>query len=119
MHELSVADAIVDVVCRHAEGRKVVRVEVRVGHLRQVVPSALEFAFSLVAEGTEAEGAELAMEIVPARVECTRCGGTSNVEGFPLACAHCGQLNVDVVAGEELEIESIEVETEVIGAGRS
>lgn len=119
MHELSLADAIVDVACRHAGGRKIVRVEVRVGHLRQVVPSALEFAFTLVAEGTEAEGAELVLESVPARVECAHCGGTSEVDGFPLACMHCGALSVEVVAGEELEVESIEVETDVIGAGRS
>ena len=41
MHELSIAQAIVAIVSRHARGRKVHRVELKVGHLRQVVPSAL------------------------------------------------------------------------------
>jgi hydrogenase nickel incorporation protein HypA/HybF len=68
MHELSIASAVLDIVQRHADGRRVARVELKVGHLRQVVPSALEFAFELVAEGTEAEGAELVMQEVPARV---------------------------------------------------
>ena len=45
MHELSIAQAIVDVAARHAAGRRVERVQVRIGHLRQVVPSALAFSF--------------------------------------------------------------------------
>ncbi len=69
MHELTLADGIVRVACEAAAGRRVERVEVKVGHLRQVVPSALEFAFALVAEGTAVDGAELAIEAVPARVE--------------------------------------------------
>jgi len=52
MHELAIAEAIVAIADRHARGRPVSRVEVAVGHLRQVVPSALEFAFGLVATGT-------------------------------------------------------------------
>ena len=53
MHELSIADAIVR-DRRAARGRAADRDASRckVGHLRQVVPDALEFAWSLVAEGT-------------------------------------------------------------------
>ncbi len=46
MHELSIAEAIVDVATRHAAGRRVVRVEVKVGHLRQVVPDSLHLPLS-------------------------------------------------------------------------
>ena len=56
MHELSIADAIVRIACAHAGGRRIESVEVKVGHLRQVVPDALAFAFTLVAEGTERRG---------------------------------------------------------------
>src|SRR5437773_880854 len=66
MHELSIAEAIVGIASAHAAGRPVARVEIKVGHLRQVVPSALTFAFELVAQGTVLEGAELAIEAVPA-----------------------------------------------------
>ena len=57
MHELSIAQAIVEVATRHASGRRVVKVEVRVGHLRQVVPDSLDFAFSLIAQGSALDGA--------------------------------------------------------------
>ena len=51
MHELSIADAVVRIASRHAGGRRVAKVEVQVGHLRQVVPDALTFAFELVGAG--------------------------------------------------------------------
>lgn len=59
MRELSVAQAIVDVVHRHAAGRTVVCVEIRVGEGRDVIPETLDFAFSLLTEGTALDGAEL------------------------------------------------------------
>ena len=49
MHELSIAGAIVATVERHAGGRAVTSVRVRVGRLRQVVPESLEFCFGIVA----------------------------------------------------------------------
>ena len=61
MHELSLADSVVRIACAHAAGRPVAKVEVKVGHLRQVVPSALAFAFQLVAfVAPEAAAAALA-----------------------------------------------------------
>jgi hypothetical protein len=59
MRELSVAQAIVDVVNRHSQGRTVVGVEIRVGRSREVIPATLEFAFSLLTEGTALDGTEL------------------------------------------------------------
>jgi hydrogenase nickel incorporation protein HypA/HybF len=112
MHELSIADAVVTIVNRHAAGRPVTRVELKVGHLRQVVPSALEFAFELVAQGTPAEGAELVMEEVPASVRCRACAAESTVDAFPLACAACGSLDVEVSGGEELLVDALELEEE-------
>lgn len=110
MHELSLADAIVEICCEHAGGRRVVGVEVHIGRLRQVVPDALAFAFELVAQGTSVEGAELTIEDVPARVWCARCAAESPVDRFPLACKRCGGLDVDVVAGQEFHVESLDVE---------
>jgi hydrogenase nickel incorporation protein HypA/HybF len=77
MHELSVAESIVAIANAHAAGGRVVRVEVKVGQLRQVVPSALAFAFPIVARGTPAEGAALVMEEVSVVGRCRACGGES------------------------------------------
>jgi hydrogenase nickel incorporation protein HypA/HybF len=110
MHELSIAQAILAVVSEHASGRRVTRVEVELGHLRQVVPSALAFAFELASSGTEAEGAELVLHEVRVEVRCQTCGVRSRQDGFPLRCRECGGLEVQIVRGEELSVESLDVE---------
>jgi hydrogenase nickel incorporation protein HypA/HybF len=110
MHELSIAGALVAIASRHAAGRRVTRVEVKVGHLRQVVPDSLAFAFELVAVDTEVEGAELVLEEVPAAGRCRACGTESRLEAFPLHCGACGGLDVEVIRGEELLVDSLELE---------
>jgi hydrogenase nickel incorporation protein HypA/HybF len=119
MHELSIADSIVQIVDRHAAGRTVAKVEIKVGHLRQVVPSALEFAFELVAQGTCAEGAELVMDEIPAAGACRSCGAESELPDFPLKCSACGSFDVEVIRGEELLVDSLELEEALatIGGG--
>ena len=112
MHELSLASAIAAIAVDHARGRRVTAVEVRVGALRQVVPHALEFAFALVAEGTELDGAQLVVEHVPAGVRCRDCDLESDRPTFPLLCGSCGSADVDVVRGEELLVDAIELEQE-------
>jgi hydrogenase nickel incorporation protein HypA/HybF len=110
LHELAIADSVVRIASRHADGRQVTKVYLKVGHLRQVVPSALTFSFDLVAQGTSIEGAELALEEVPATGKCRACGAESQLESFPLQCAACGGLDLEIVAGEELYVESLELE---------
>jgi hydrogenase nickel incorporation protein HypA/HybF len=110
MHELSIASAIVAIAARHAAGRRVTAVEVRVGHLRQVVPDSLAFAFELVAEGTEIEGAQLVLHEVPAAGRCRTCATDGPLAAFPLRCEACGGLDVEVIGGEELLVDSLELE---------
>jgi hydrogenase nickel incorporation protein HypA/HybF len=114
MHELSIAQAIVEVATRHAAGRRVVKVEVKVGHLRQVVPDSLDFAFALITQGSALDGSELAVEHVPAAGRCRDCAAESVMEGFPLGCARCESLDVEVIAGEELLVVALELEEEPV-----
>jgi hydrogenase nickel incorporation protein HypA/HybF len=110
VHELAIAESVVRIAEAHAAGRRVARVDLKVGHLRQVVPSALAFSFELVAHGTCVEGAELAMAEVATGGECRACGVEGDLSAFPLACRRCGSLDVEVTRGEELLVESLELE---------
>jgi len=110
VHELAIAQSMVEIARRHARGRRVTGMDVRVGHLRQVVPDSLTFALELVAQGTELEGAQINIEHVPAAGVCRECGSTVPLPDFPLMCSACGGLDLDITAGEELQVESIELE---------
>jgi hydrogenase nickel incorporation protein HypA/HybF len=119
MHELSIAAAVVEIAGRHAAGRRVRQITLKVGHLRQVVPSALAFSFEVIAQGTPVEGAELEIEAVPAIGACRRCGVESRLMAFPLQCQACAAFDVQIVAGEELVVESLELEEEAGSGARS
>ena len=122
MHELSLARAIQETVLSHAEGRPVRSVQVRLGHLRQVVPESLRFYFGVVCEGTVVAGAELEMELVPALLRCTGCGTEWDPAPRPahaedellllprFRCPECSEGGAEVIRGEEFELESIVVE---------
>ena len=114
MHELSIAEAALRIASAHAAGRKVHRVELAVGHLRQVVPSALEFAFELLAADTELAGAELVIEEVPVRGRCRRCFLETTMTSFPLQCAGCGGLDLELISGEELLVVALELDEDCV-----
>jgi hydrogenase nickel incorporation protein HypA/HybF len=122
MHELSLSSAIVDTVVRHAEGRRVSTVEMRLGRLRQVVPDSLTFYFEIVSRDTVAEGAGLELEMVDALMRCASCAhewdpapppaeDESQVMVLPqFRCPECSEAGAEVLTGEEFEVESIIVD---------
>jgi hydrogenase nickel incorporation protein HypA/HybF len=111
MHELSISGAVVDTVVAHAGGRRVSTVTMTVGGFRQVVPDSLEFYFGIVARGTVCEGARLEQVFVPLRLGCS-CGAEWEPDMPVFRCPACGGSAVDLLAGNELEVESIELEEE-------
>ena len=110
MHELALSSAIVAIVDKHAAGRRVSVVTLRVGRLRQVVPQALEFYFEFVARGSVCEGARLEHELVEVRLHCNPCGTEWAIDVPAFRCPSCGDGDVAVIGGDEFQVESIEVE---------
>ncbi|HET9718613.1 MAG TPA: hydrogenase maturation nickel metallochaperone HypA [Solirubrobacteraceae bacterium] len=109
MHELSLSSAIIDTAVKHADGRRVTLVALRVGRLRQVIPETLEFYFEFVARGTLCQGARLEQEVIEPWLRCASCGHEWPIEVPAFRCPACGGPAA-IVRGNELEVESIEVE---------
>ena len=110
MHELSLSSAIVNTVAKHARGRRVTVVNLRVGRLRQVIPDTLEFYFEFVARDSVCDGARLVQEVIPARLRCHACDHEWGIEIPAFRCPQCAGSDVAVASGDEFEVESIEVE---------
>ena len=109
MHELSICNAIASTAAKHADGRSVSQVTVQIGHLRQVVPDALQFSWEVVSSATDLKDAALVIEQVPAVVECTNCGARTTLDLPILACGKCEGFDVQLLSGEELLVVSIDL----------
>ena len=109
MHELSLCEAIARKAGERAGGRPVCRVVIRVGHLRQVVPDAMEFSWMMLTDGTGLDGCRLEIEQVPATVDCRACGAKTTLAAPILSCGSCDSSNVKLVTGEELMVVSLEI----------
>ncbi|ANI39474.1 hydrogenase maturation nickel metallochaperone HypA [Mycolicibacterium vaccae] len=108
MHEMAITQSVVDAVCEHAGGRRVHGIRLEVGALCAVVPDSMQFCFELVTEGTTAEGARLDIDVRPASGHCRGCGEDFVLADFILLCP-CGSADVEVTAGQDILIRSMEV----------
>jgi hydrogenase nickel incorporation protein HypA/HybF len=50
------------------------------------------------------------MQQVPATGVCKECGEESRLAAFPLQCRSCRSHDLEIIEGEELLVESLELE---------
>jgi hydrogenase nickel incorporation protein HypA/HybF len=107
VHELGLCSAIVDTIERRAGDRPVAKVRVHVGCLHHVHPEAFDQSFAMAAMGTVADGAVAELVLLPVKAQCPG-GHTWEDQQIPLACPTCGAVEVQLIGGDELMLESIE-----------
>jgi hydrogenase nickel incorporation protein HypA/HybF len=114
MHELSIANDLVDMVteaARKGNARRVSAVHLRIGALAGVSIDSLRFSYEVAIENTLLAGSRLAVEALPVIVHCSRCDrGTTIKDIQRFECSVCGTPTADLRQGRELEIAAIEIE---------
>ncbi|MGB2715707.1 MAG: hydrogenase maturation nickel metallochaperone HypA [Vicinamibacterales bacterium] len=111
MHEYSIVQALVERVTLEARARKAVgvhRVSVRIGEISGVEVELLTTAYVTFRERTICEGAQLDVQMVPARWECPDCGRPIE-RGDLLRCRACA-VPARLVSGDEIVLDRIEME---------
>ena len=114
MHESALAFGILEIVldnARRAGARRVSRVDVCLGEYAGVEPGTLSACFEVVALGTLAEQAVLAVERIAATGHCEACGARAVKRGKLLRCPECEKSSVSLASGREFYVKSIEVES--------
>lgn len=112
MHELALAQGIVDVIeaqARRDDFTRVARVHLSIGRLAGVEPDALEFGFASVSRGTVAEGATLQIDRPPGVASCEDCGESAELAQRGDACPGCGGYRLRVTGGDQLRVTELEV----------
>jgi hydrogenase nickel incorporation protein HypA/HybF len=113
MHELALAESIVNTVKKaigDRPGVKVLEVRVKIGELTDIVPDSLQFGFESLILDTPITGAKLEIERVPILGKCGKCSHEFKVEDFLFICPECYSTDINMIQGDELEIIDIEVE---------
>ena len=112
MHEMSLAQNIIDIVDEYMqeEEGKLLEVAVEVGELVAVVPDSLTFCYEALVENTRYHGSKIAIKVVPLLAVCKNCSNSFNIEDFNFICPKCHKTDVDVNSGQELRISHLEVD---------
>jgi len=113
MHELSIAQAILDRVAVEAERHPTARftkVGVRIGELAGVDPEALSFGFEVLVKDTPWDPLALEIQFLPRMQRCPGCGREFPAPDSATTCPQCGNLATLCIGGEELDIAYMEVE---------
>ncbi len=115
MHELAIAEQIVDVVMTQVEAHHVEHVtcvRIQVGDAMGIVADSLSFSFEMIASFTpELEGARLVIDTVPHRARCRKCKQDFTVQQFIVQCPLCEQWEADVISGTEFRVLDMETST--------
>ena len=112
MHELSLTEAVVDLITEKLGDTPVARVTLEIGKLAGVVVDSRRFCFDVVTDGTPLTGAELVVIEPSGAARCRKCGLEYDVDDPILLCPRCGSANVAITSGDELRIRSVEVRAE-------
>lgn len=111
MHELSIAQHLLDLALSHAAlypAQRVVALNLRIGLLREIREDSLRLNFELLAEGTPLESAELRIELLPVVVYCSRCDAKQQLPSLQsFRCPACGEPTADIRQGQELDLHSL------------
>lgn len=112
MHELGLAQGVLDIVRQHvpeAAAGAVRQVRVRVGTMAGVIPDSLVFCFDAITAGTPFALATLTVDHVPPTAHCAACGITFPVRPPASPCPGCGSHRVALVSGRELQVVEVEL----------
>jgi hydrogenase nickel incorporation protein HypA/HybF len=112
MHEMALAESMLEIVERTARSNHAARVKtvwLEIGALSHVAPEALRFCFDAVTRDSIADGAQLDIVTTPGAAWCMPCGATVPLERLGDACPRCGSYQLTVSQGDAMRVKEIEI----------
>jgi hydrogenase nickel incorporation protein HypA/HybF len=113
MHELAVTQSILRIALDNAkkvDARQITSINLIIGQMASIVDDSIQFYWDIISEGTIALGAKLNITRLPIEMRCFDCGYVFLPGSDTFECSSCKSIRVQVVQGEEMQVESIDVE---------
>ncbi len=113
MHELSVTQGMLDIVLKKAEeaqASRITRVNLVIGEMSGLVDDCVQFYFDFLSQDSIASGAKLSFKRIPMRVRCRQCDFSFSPDKMLWSCPQCDAWDVEITAGKEFYVDSLEVE---------
>jgi len=113
MHELSVVQGMLDIALQkagEAQASRITGINLVIGELSSIVDDCVQFYFDFLSRDSIASGATLSFTRIPMQVRCRNCGHSFSPDKSLWSCPQCGEWDVEIMAGQEFYIDSIEVE---------
>jgi hydrogenase nickel incorporation protein HypA/HybF len=107
MHELSIAQSVIDTVLQEMQLRgipQVSKIVLRIGVWSGVMAEAVQFSFERLRLDTVLQSTALEIEEPGLQLKCRSCGKITEVRTATLECPACHSDQIEVLGGDELEI---------------
>ncbi len=119
MHELSIADSILNIVIDETKVKNLPEVKaigLKIGVLSGILPDSLQFGFDAIKTDTPLKRTKLEIEVIPISGSCESCSESFKVNDLIFECPNCKSSSIKMEQGQELDIAYLEVdeETEII-----
>ena len=106
-----ILDAVVP-VARANGATRITAITLDIGEMTMVVPESMDFAFEVLTEGEPLlEGVELSMNFITPHSRCLDCGAEFDHSRYNMRCPSCDSPMTTLLAGRELSVASMEIET--------
>jgi hydrogenase nickel incorporation protein HypA/HybF len=109
VHELSITQSILDQALAEAKkhnAKKIKKIKLQIGAGTAIVPDCIHFYFDELKKNTIAQNSVLDIETIPVKLRCPKC--KKEYKDLEITC-NC-KKGVEIVSGQEMMIEYIDVE---------
>lgn len=109
MHDFFLTQNILGTALKNANARRIVNVNLLIGPFSDEREETIRFYWRDLAKGTLGEGANLHFTHVETDMKCVGCGGVLSLDEGSI-CTFCQNSFLQLLSGESVKLESIEVE---------
>jgi hydrogenase nickel incorporation protein HypA/HybF len=111
MHELSVAQGILDTIAKQIGGPKsLTRISLTIGPLAGISADSLEFWLAEMSKQTGFGSPEVKIKKTSAFAICSSCKTKYELTSYFSGCPSCECIERTIESGHELQIDSVEME---------